>query len=284
MAKKTRIANGAAYSLPDDPALVNIAAFPPYDGELASKAREMTFEAMGKRGLKTREKMARKPLSISPWMADAWRIPGDVQTDVKKAIPYYEIALEVGKAVIGDDFKKIKGEFWGWIETRPYMRAKDSYAIALGAIGDKDGQIAQFQEMLELNPNDNQGVRDTLLPLLFIANRSAEAAKLIKQYEDDCSASWHWGKALLAFRENGKSAEADKALDAAMEENRFVQKYLTGKRKMPKSMPSMYSMGSEEEAVYLAWLQKEAWDKTEGAIEWLKEKPPVRLWGWVREE
>jgi len=50
------------------------------------------------------------------------------------------------------------------------MRAKEGLADCLLAKGDLNGAIKHHQEMLELNPHDNQGIRHQLILCLFRKN------------------------------------------------------------------------------------------------------------------
>jgi len=88
--------------------------------------------------------------------------------------------------------------------------------------------------MLELNPNDNQGVRSILAAYLLEEERHDQLAGLLKAYKDDSSANLGYSRALLAFRQHGNSAKARKALSAAIEQNKFVPAYLRPKKASEK--------------------------------------------------
>ena len=60
-------------------------------------------------------------------------------------------------ALGAEGFEEYAGHFWGFLETRPYMRARAGLAIALIKLGDESAAIEHFRAMLKLNPNDNQG-------------------------------------------------------------------------------------------------------------------------------
>jgi len=60
---------------------------------------------------------------------------------------------------LGADFKEFKGHFWGFHETRPYMRARGNLAQLLVSEGRFDEAITEHEAMLELNLGNNQGVR-----------------------------------------------------------------------------------------------------------------------------
>jgi tetratricopeptide (TPR) repeat protein len=72
----------------------------------------------------------------------------------------YAKGVEAGELALGPrGFKEYAGHFWGFLETRPYMRARAGLASTLLQLGDVDGALAHYRDMLKLNPNDNQGIR-----------------------------------------------------------------------------------------------------------------------------
>ena len=161
------------------------------------------------------------------------------------------------------------------------MRARFGLACCLEDLGQVDEAIGHYRELLRLNPNDNQGVRDALLPALLLAGRDAEAGTLLSQYEDDPSAVWQYGRVLWAFRRDGDSQLARERLRGALRGNRHVPRYLTGKAEWPGPLPGSYALGSEEEAVICADELGDAWRRTPGAEHWLnavkpKKKSPAR--------
>lgn len=196
-----------------------------------------------------------------------------------EALHLWRTGLAAAEMCLKDSFKRYKGEFWGFSETRPYMRAKHGLAMALIALGQRREAVAHLAEMLELNPDDNQGARYTLLEC-YMADRDDKAAQqLLGRYSDEASAWFAWSAALLTFRRSGAGADSDAAMAVAMESNQYVPAYLTGKRKMPKRLPDSYQHGEPDEAQLYASGAALAWNVTEGALGWLTArtmKPPAR--------
>jgi tetratricopeptide (TPR) repeat protein len=168
-------------------------------------------------------------------------------------------------------FKEFAGAFWGFHETRPYMRARERLAEALRHAGRHDEAIAEWNAMLELNPGDNQGVRYLLLPALLTLNRLEAARKLFEQYPGDLefNAVFAWGRVLERFlAEDLPGAVA--ALAAARKQNPHLQVYVKGHRQIPKTMPEAYAPGSKEESVCYAEVVRAAWEKHPAALKWLE--------------
>jgi tetratricopeptide (TPR) repeat protein len=73
------------------------------------------------------------------------------------AIRHYEVGLRIGGLSLGDDFTGVLP--WGLIDNRPFLRCMHGYGLCLWRLGRFDEAEHIFQQMLWLNPSDNQGVR-----------------------------------------------------------------------------------------------------------------------------
>jgi tetratricopeptide (TPR) repeat protein len=151
------------------------------------------------------------------------------------------------------------------------MRALEQLASLLRAEGFNQYAIKNYEKMLALNPNDNQGVRDPLLGLYLALGGLDEAGKLLHTYKEDASANFAWGRVLERFL-FGDLEEAAAALKKARETNSFVELFLTGQKNLPKEMPDMYSPGSEEEAILCLDNMALAWGNFRPAVLWLMEQ------------
>ena len=122
--------------------------------------------------------------------------------------------------------------------------------------------------MLELNPNDNQGVRDPLLGLYLETGDLRGARELLDKFKEDASANFAWARVLERFLA-GKRDEARAALKKARRTNRHVELYLAVRKTLPKHPPEMYSPGSEEEAALCVGYLSGAWAAHKEAVFWL---------------
>jgi tetratricopeptide (TPR) repeat protein len=168
-------------------------------------------------------------------------------------------------------FKEFAGAFWGFHETRPYMRARQQLAEHLRVAGRLEEAVAEYEGILELNPGDNQGVRYSLLPCLLILQRMDAARKLFEKYpeEFEFNAVFAWGRVLERFLSNDLPG-AEAALAVARKQNPHLQVYVKGHRQIPKSLPEAYAPGSKEEAICFADGVRAAWKKHPAALKWLE--------------
>ena len=168
-------------------------------------------------------------------------------------------------------FKDFAGGFWGFHETRPYMRVREMLAEHLRVAGRVEEAIVEWQAMLVLNPGDNQGVRYALLGALLALNRLEEVRKLFGKYpeEFEFNAAFAWGRVLERFLANDLSGVTE-ALASARKQNPHMQVYLKGHRALPRDLPEACAPGSKEEAMCFAEGMREAWLKHPAALKWLE--------------
>ena len=240
------------------------------------KAQEMAYHAFEARG-RRRILLARKALELSPDCADAYVILAEQTGNLAQARDLYAQGVAASERALGARiFAEEAGRFWGLIATRPYMRARFGLAQCLEALAHPDEAISHYRELLRLNPNDNQGVRYSVLVALLAGGRDDEAGALLRQFSDDPTAMWRYGWALWAFRGEGDSRAARESLRRAARANRGVRKYLTGKEALPDTDPPSYAPGSDEEAVICARALANVWQTTPGAVEWLRAEPRAK--------
>lgn len=237
------------------------------------RAQDLVYKAHEARTQAQALKLVRQALDISPDCADGYVLLAELTAQtLAEEWAFYEAGVRAGERALGADFEAVKGHFWGHIETRPYMRARMGLAVTLWNLGRLEEAAQHMSTMLELNPNDNQGVRHLFITLLLELNDIRRMEKLLKQYPDDWSAYWKYGQALYEFRKNGPGGKADEILADAIDYNPHVPSYLLGKKKLPKQ-PSApyYSPGDETEALDYIIDGIRPWTATEGALQWLED-------------
>lgn len=238
--------------------------------ELAGRAHEV----MGR----PRVALARRALALDPNCADAWLALVDMAPTDAAALEHARQAVDAGRRAIGEaQFAASAGSFWLVYHTRPFMRAMAALARTYREMDQTEAAIDVWQEMLRLNPNDNQGVRYPLLFALLSQRRHEAVAELVKRYEDDVDITWRYGRALWAFSRDGATPDAAALLAQAHQQNQHVLPYLIGRAKMPGRLPDSYQFGSRDEAVYGAAVLRPAVDQVDGCWDWIVAQAPALL-------
>ncbi len=217
--------------------------------------------------------LARQALEMCPDCADAYTVLAESEAgSAEEACQLYQQGVDAGRRALGEVvFDRQGGHFWGLIETRSYMRARQGLADCLWALGRKGESIAHCEALLELNPNDNQGIRHGLLSRYLAVGNDAGAERLLYRYAHEASAAFLWSRVLLDLRRGDQVAAKDD-LQAARQGNPHVADLFTGKRKPPAQLPEHYSPGDRNEAVFHFAGFAEAWLASSDAMEWLLEQ------------
>jgi tetratricopeptide (TPR) repeat protein len=238
--------------------------------EAIEKAQDVIYDAWERATARSRVALARKALAISPLCADAYSILAEEARSVEEARDLYARGVEAGELALGrKGFKEYAGHFWGFLETRPYMRARAGLAGALLKLGDDEAAISHYRDMLKLNPDDNQGIRYILLGCLLRRGNEAALKELLAAYQDG-SAYWLYTRALLAFREGGVSKnKVVTLLKNALLANKHVPGILAGTASPVISDNDYITVGGPDEATEYVAECGPAWHGTPGAVEWL---------------
>jgi len=197
------------------------------------------------------------------YLAEAENLPG-------KAKKHLEKGISIGRRIYGGDFLNLhKGHFWAKPETRPFLLCLEHYGMFLYGASQPLGAIRIFEELIELNTGDNQGIRDTLLLILLEYNKDNKFRKYSKMFKGDSLAIPLYTRALFAFKNEGASPRAELWLKKAMHRNQFIPAKLLASAP-PHQLPDVYSPGDEREASLFAYTAHHIWRKIPGAMDWLR--------------
>jgi tetratricopeptide (TPR) repeat protein len=230
------------------------------------------YEAWERTTSRSRVALARKALAISPLCADAYvLLAEEAARSAEEARDLYARGVEAGELALGPEgFAEYDGHFWGFLETRPYMRARAGLALTLLKLGDEEGAMGHFREMLRLNPGDNQGIRYLLAGCLLRRGEDAALQELLASYEGEGTAFWLYTETLLAFREGGEDDKrALKLARGARKANEHVPGILAGTTPPSPSAEGYITMGGVDEATDYVTECGAAWHRTPGAVAWL---------------
>jgi tetratricopeptide (TPR) repeat protein len=238
------------------------------------QAQQRIYDAVDAEGARKLE-LAREALTISPDCADAYTLLAEDAAeggDLEEARRLYEDGVHAGERALGvERFSREVGHFWDALETRPYMRARAGLAMTLWDLGERYEAVEHARALIQLNPNDNQGIRHLLQNWLLVVDDDESVERLLAQDPDEWSAQRAYTLTLLAFRAHGRGREATKAVGAAVAVNPHVPRYLLEITPLPATLPDYYTVGDKSEAMHYAALAAEAWRSTAESLDWLAE-------------
>jgi tetratricopeptide (TPR) repeat protein len=258
-------------SLADIPDTRAMQTFITANGRLAAlqateKAQKFAEEAWQIKTPKARLTLVQKILEISPLCADAYNLfPDIIPLPLAAKATVYERALAAATLTLGAGFKDYVGEFWTFLETRPYMRALYNLGKTCAELGDAQQAAAHFTKMLELNPTDDQNAATPLLACLLQLDQNTQAETLLASRAGPATI-WAYGRLLTAYR-LGQTPDPN-LFKKARRANPHIIATLTHATPTPVAKRQHASV---QEAVEYAALFGGEWHRTNGEIGWLKE-------------
>ncbi len=234
------------------------------------QAQELVYQAIEIDDVFKSDTLIYQALLQDPDCAEAYEYLGDMAGSPMAALVFYKNGYMASRKRLGEKFfRQNKGHFWGIHETRPFMRCLRNYAECLYTLGQKSTALDVYLELLELNPNDNQGNRDQAGLYLLELEQFEKYLKLHHKYPEDGNAFHTYNFALYSFLTDGDSKQSTKALAEAKAQNKHVFHLLSSNKQLPP-FPGFHSMGDKNEAIYYCGTAREVWAGKKGAIDWLQ--------------
>ena len=228
------------------------------------EAQDLCYEAFDSIGY-LRVILARRALEISGDCADAYVLLAEASISLQEQADLYAAGVEAGRRALGDAFFAEPPEHaWGRVAARPALRAMQGLAYVRAELDQVNEAIAGHQELLRINPDDNQGIRYLLLPLLIANGQDDRAKELIAEYADE-EAVWLYARALLGFREVGDTTGPRRIVRKAIRQAPYVAGLLLA----ADEIDELVSRQEEENAFFFADVLESAWEASEGALDWL---------------
>lgn len=214
------------------------------------QAQVYAYEAYEQVEIDDREQLGEKAYALNPDNIDALLLKAERADMVNEATKYYKKAIAVGKLAFKKEDSK---EPWNIVINRPYMRALFAYGIVLFEQRKYREALRYFQQLLDMNPTDNQNVRHLAIATAIHSEQYSLAHQLIEQFpvSEADEAIYLFLQWLLEMDEVGDSDLLEQALDA----NPYMDPILDeGTLMIPYPTNESVAPGSIEEAMYIACL------------------------------
>lgn len=189
-----------------------------------------------------------------------------------------ERALEVLESAIREGRKLFPSEFvvgtdhlpWHFTDNRPFLLLLGERATAIDSMHGPQRAIPFYEELLALNPNDNQGIRAFLATAYLKTGRLEDLLRLDANYSDDMMTEL-WAGTILALYKLGRLDEA-RARIKTMEKRgaHIFAEILRNDHPQPELTPGRVMVGGDDEAWYYWRNQGTFWSAARGAREFLR--------------
>ena len=89
-------------------------------------------EAWNEKNPRKKKKLAKEAIKLDKYAIDAYNVLAYGTPDINQASKYFKKAIDLfHETHDAEYFEDVKGYFWGYVETRPFMRAMNGYADTL---------------------------------------------------------------------------------------------------------------------------------------------------------
>lgn len=170
-------------------------------------------------------KKAMRALEVYPYCVDARNLLGNIDSDrfeFREAEKVYRAAVEDAVREQGGAVKQKDVPYWLEIDTRPYMRARHGLGLTLMQLHRYGEALKEFEILMDLNPNDNQGIRFLLADVYHFLGNLEKAEKYYEEYGEVDSL---YGYSLLLYF-SGKQSQAEGLLKKAVKGAPFIAQIL----------------------------------------------------------
>lgn len=190
----------------------------------------------------------------------------------KEAFEVLEKSIGAVKKIFPEEFDWQKDKLpWYFLENRDFLNLLLDQAIFIEKSIGVLKSIPYYEQILSLNPNDNQGVRGIITTLYLKTDQLSKVIELYKKYPEDITQELIVGYALTLIKLN-KLEQAEKHLKKIYKYSKHVIEELL---KLAHQQPSQFDpgriqVGGEDEA-YLYWREQgNLWQATKGAMDLLR--------------
>lgn len=223
-------------------------------------------------------RLVRKALKLDPQNLDARLLEIQLgEKDPRRALVSLRKTAEMGRKQLekaGFFREEYIGDFWGVLETRPYMRVRNEYVSLLKELGMLRQAAREAEDMIRLNTQDNLGLRFTLMHIYAALEEAGLAEELLSKYAENEEGQMLLPLTLLYY----KLGEMKKAEDSLMrlmkaikDTKRFVKDILSGK--MEDKIVEIHERGGyspySEEELLMAWYENgDVYDSSPFFFQW----------------
>lgn len=234
------------------------------------EAQELAFQALEAPHPAEARSLATQALELDPDCIDALNAMAGAESvgPEEAAHRMKEVAVKA-EAALGETFiAEHKGQLWGRLEARPYLRARMALASLLERSGQLKEALPHFQALLRFTEGDPQGVRYHLARCYASLGQTKPLQHLLRTFESDPGPVWAYLNVLLHLRLQ-EEKKALQSLKRARALNPHVEGFLTGTVQLPKEGPCAVLPGSPEEAAGALRFLAPAWAADREAMYWL---------------
>ncbi|UOQ94465.1 SEC-C domain-containing protein [Halobacillus shinanisalinarum] len=213
------------------------------------RAQIKAYEAYESENEEKKRILVDEVLKLDEGNVDGLALQAHFTSTIGEKVLFVLKAINSGYRRLGIEQPDTEVALWQIVEARPLLRAIEFLAELYEENGEIEQAIESYEDIIELNPNDNQGIRSRLIPLYIQEERYKDVQSLLDMFPDDISVENLFTVSLLMIRLGMDADDIMAQLKMAHFRNESVYLLLTGKESIPEKLPKQFTPGSLEEAV-----------------------------------
>jgi tetratricopeptide (TPR) repeat protein len=194
------------------------------------------------------------------------------QGKVEKAADLWKQGIEFALKLFPSNFSIQQDRLiWGFVVNRPFLRLYHSYGLSLLWNGAAEKALEVVENLVSLNPNDNQGARALVVECNFELGQPEGVLAICNQYRNEGLEQLLYGRVLALFQ-LGDVKKASKALHRAAQHLPLVANELVKPtHRRPKDYDEEHVALWTEGQAYGYWKDfGKFWSDTPGAIDFVR--------------
>jgi tetratricopeptide (TPR) repeat protein len=246
-----------------------------YDNDLDNAITDLYFESKNARII------LKDLIRLFPYHIDAYHhlaLIEENENNIEEAHNLWSKAVSIGLNCLPNRKHFVFGRDliqWSNVDNRPFMRAYHALGLSFMKRGDYEKSLIIWERLLQLNPNDNQGIRDLYALNCLELNRYYEIIELKKRYKECNDLDLDLCLVLVYFTLNQKQKAIYYLKNLFKYNKQELQSLFKKNIKKPETIGSYCDGLLIENADYIIYnfykFNIKYWKETEGALNFLRE-------------
>lgn len=241
------------------------AGLPPSELSLADalnleKAQELCWEAMECRNSTEAARLAIAAAKLTPFCTDAFNLLADLicSNDAERLL-LLQWAARAGEITCRDRIAEDTGHLHGFVDARPYMRARTALAETLRRVGCYEEALRHYEELLRMEQNDHIAVAMLMTGYLELRRFNA-AEEVIKRFDESGGTHQRYSYVIWCWLTGAPESQFVAVLKKALHSNLFVPALLADPDMPVERSPFGVTLGGADEAAEYLAISYRLWD------------------------
>jgi tetratricopeptide (TPR) repeat protein len=198
--------------------------------------------------------------NLTPFCADAFNLLADlICSDDAERLLLLGWATRVAEITCRNRIADAGGHLHGWVDARPYMRARTALAQTLSRVGCYEEALQHFEELLHLEHNDHIAAAMLMTGYLELGQLS-KAKTVIDRFAESGGTHQRYSNAVWSWLSGLREPEFVTALQKAFHSNVFVPALLADPEMPYERSPFGVTLGGADEAAEYLLISHRIWD------------------------